>query len=88
MAHYNELPVYPVKQLRLVIDIFNGENKETYDLLLAIFQFTKEFGKENQKHFRRELEEEKLNGRIKPTKRQHHIKPMSGQCKFNVFQPA
>ena len=30
MAHYNELPVY----------------KATYDLLLAIFQFTKEFSKE------------------------------------------
>jgi hypothetical protein len=30
MAQYNELPVY----------------KATYDLLLAIFQFTKEFSKE------------------------------------------
>jgi hypothetical protein len=30
LAHYNELPVY----------------KATYDLLLAIFQFTKEFSKE------------------------------------------
>lgn len=30
MAHYNELPVY----------------KATYDLLLAIFQFTKDFSKE------------------------------------------
>jgi hypothetical protein len=30
MAHYNKLPIY----------------KATYDLLLAIFQFTKEFSKE------------------------------------------
>jgi hypothetical protein len=36
LAQYNELPVY----------------KATYDLLLAIFQFTKDFNREYTRHYR------------------------------------
>jgi len=44
LAQYNELPVY----------------KATYDLLLAIFQFTKEFSKEYKYTFGESLKKETI----------------------------
>ncbi len=59
MAIDDELPVY----------------KATYDLLLAIFQFTKEFSKEYKYTVGESLKKrnDKTINKWKPTKRQHAV---------------
>jgi hypothetical protein len=46
MALYYDLPVYTVKLLCQAEGLFNGVNRDTYKLILKIFEFTKDFSRE------------------------------------------
>ena len=46
MALFYDLPVYPVKLLCQAEGLFNGVNRDTYKLILKIFEFTRDFSKE------------------------------------------
>ena len=46
MALFYDLPVYPVKLLCQAEGLFNGVNRDTYKLILKIFEFSKDFSKE------------------------------------------